>query len=180
MAEPHRTVGREGAPPSRTPAELARSYFAAVAARDVAAQLEHWHPEGIVDLVPLGIRRGEAEIGAFFRELYGAVPDLETIVDGIVADERHAVVQWRMSGHFTGGPFQGLDPTGGRIALRGVDVLEVEDGQIARNTAYYDGLEFARGAGMLPAQYSGAEKAMFAAFNGLTKARGAVRRARER
>ncbi len=179
MAEPQLSTGRDGAPSTRTPGELARSYFAAVAARDAAAQLEHWHPEGIVDLVPVGIRRGEAEIGAFFRELYGAIPDLETIVDGIVADERHAVVQWRMSGHFTGGPFQGLDPTGGCVALRGVDVLEVEHGMIVRNTAYYDGLEFARGAGMLPAQDSGAEKAMFAAFNGLTKARGTLRRARE-
>jgi len=180
MAEPQLSTGREGAPSARSPGELARSYFAAVAARDAGAQLEHWHPEGIVDLVPVGIRRGEAEIGAFYRELYGAIPDLETTVDGIVADERHAVVQWRMSGHFTGGPFEGLDPTGGRIALRGVDVLEFEHGTIVRNTAYYDGLEFARGAGMLPAQYSGAEKAMFAAFNGLTKARSALRRARER
>jgi steroid delta-isomerase-like uncharacterized protein len=162
------------------PEDLARSYFAAVGARDATAQLAHWHPEGIVDLVPVGIRRGEGEIGAFFRELYGAIPDLETIVDGIVADERRAVVQWRMNGHFTGGSFQGLDATGGRISLRGVDVLEVEDGKIVRNTAYYDGLEFARGAGMLPAQDSGAEKAMFTAFNGLTKARGALSGLRER
>jgi len=177
MTQPEITTAETG---DRGPAELARSYFAAVAARDAVAQLGHWHPEGIVDLVPVGIRRGEAEIGAFFRELYGAIPDLETIVDGIVADERRAVVQWRMNGHFTGGSFQGLDATGGRIALRGVDVLEIEDGKIVRNTAYYDGLEFARGAGMLPAQDSGAEKAMFPAFNGFTKAREALRSARER
>ena len=180
MAEPQISPERTGAPSAGTPADLARSYFAAVAARDASAQLAHWHPEGIVDLVPVGIRRGEAEIGAFFRELYGAIPDLETVVEAVVADERRAVVQWRMSGHFTGGPFQGLDPTGGRIALRGVDVLEVEDGRIVRNTAYYDGLDFARGAGMLPEQDSGAEKAMFTAFNGLTKARAALRAARER
>jgi predicted ester cyclase len=162
------------------PAEVARSYFAAVAARDAEAQLAHWHPEGIVDLVPIGIRRGQAEIGAFFRELYGAIPDLETLVDGIVADERCAVVQWRMSGHFTGGSFQGLDATGGRIMLRGVDVVEVEDSKVVRNTAYYDGLDFARGVGLLPRQDSGAERAMFGAFNGLTRARRALRAARGR
>ena len=180
MADPQITPESGGVSAAATTADLARSYFAAVAARDASAQLEHWDPEGIVDLVPVGIRRGEAEIGAFFRELYGAIPDLETVVDAIVADDRRAVVQWRMSGHFTGGSFQGLDPTGGRISLRGVDVLEIEGGTIVRNTAYYDGLDFARGAGMLPEQDSGAEKAMFTAFNGLTKARAALRAARER
>lgn len=174
------TAGRSPKKAPRRPAELAHSYFAAVAARDAAAQLEHWHPEGIVDLVPIGIRRGHAEICAFFAELYGAIPDLETIVDSVVADDRRAAVQWRMSGTFSGGSFQGLYPTGGRIAFRCVDVLEVEDGLILRNTAYYDGLEFVRGVGMLPEQDSGAEKAMFAAFNGLTRARGALRQARGR
>lgn len=180
MTSPETTPAENQGSGAGGPEELARSYFAAVAARDATAQLAHWDPEGIVDLVPVGIRRGEAEIGAFFRELYGAIPDLETIVDGIVADERRAVVQWRMSGHFTGGSFQGLDATGGRISLRGVDVLEVDHGKIVRNTAYYDGLDFARGAGMLPAQDSGAEKAMFTAFNGLTKAREALSGLRER
>lgn len=180
MTSPETTPAENQGSGAGGPEELARSYFAAVAARDAAAQLAHWDPEGIVDLVPVGIRRGEAEIGAFFRELYGAIPDLETIVDGIVADERRAVVQWRMSGRFTGGSFQGLDATGGRISLRGVDVLEVDHGKIVRNTAYYDGLDFARGAGMLPAQDSGAEKAMFTAFNGLTKAREALSGLRER
>ena len=180
MTSPETTLAENQGSGAGGPEELARSYFAAVAARDATAQLAHWDPEGIVDLVPVGIRRGEAEIGAFFRELYGAIPDLETIVDGIVADERRAVVQWRMSGHFTGGSFQGLDATGGRITLRGVDVLEVDHGKIVRNTAYYDGLDFARGAGMLPGQDSGAEKAMFTAFNGLTKAREALSSLRER
>lgn len=160
---------------TRSPGEVARSYFAAVAARDPAAMVEHWHSEGIDDLVPVRVLRGPGEIRALFEELFAAVPDMETIVDQVTADERRAALQWRMSGHFTGGSFQGLDPTGGRVALRGVDVLEVEDGLIVRNTAYYDGLDFARGVGMLPEQDSGAEKAMFAAFNGLTRARGALR-----
>ena len=179
MADPQITPER-GGPAAGTTADLARSYFAAVVARDASAQLQHWHPEGIVDLVPVGIRRGEAEIGAFFRELYGAIPDLETIVDAVVSDERRAVVQWRMSGHFTGGSFQGLDPTGGRISLRGVDVLEIENGRIVRNTAYYDGAAFARGVGMLPPLDSGAEKAMVTAFNAATRVRRSIARRRGR
>ena len=40
-----------------------------------------------------------------------------------------------------------------------------------RNTAYYDGMEFAREVGLLPPQDSGAERAMKGAVNAVTKAR---------
>ena len=39
------------------------------------------------------------------------------------------------------------------------------------NTAYYDGASFARQVGMLPAEGSGAERAMKGAFNAVTKMR---------
>ena len=49
-----------------------------------------------------------------------------------------------MRGTFTGEPFQDIDPTGKPVDMRGLDLLEVEDGKIVGNTAYYDGAEFAR------------------------------------
>ena len=49
--------------------------------------------------------------------------------------------------------------------------MEVEDGKIVRNTAYYDGAAFARGLGLLPQRDSQGEKAMLAAFNAVTKVR---------
>ena len=120
---------------------------------------EHWSEDGVDDIVPLGLLRGPEEIVAFFRELFAAVPDLETTVDRVVAGETQAAVEWRMTGNFTGGPFQGIDPTGRRIDIRGLDLLEIEDGEIVGNTAYYDGMTFARQVGMLPPEGSGAENA---------------------
>ena len=93
-----------------------------------------------------------------FRELFAAVPDLEMTVTRVVAGEREAAVEWRMTGNFTGGPFQGVDATGKRIELRGLDLLEVEDGEIVSNTAYYDGMAFARQIGLMPPQDSRAER----------------------
>ena len=88
-------------------------------------------------------------------------------------------MQWRATGTFTGAPFQGIEPTGRRIELRGTDCLEIDDdGKITRNTAAYDGAAFARGIGMLPPENSGAEKAMRGAFNAVTKLRKAVEGAR--
>jgi steroid delta-isomerase-like uncharacterized protein len=162
-------------PPRRKATEaLARSYFEAVAKRDPQAMAEHWKEDGVDDLVAVGPLRGTEEIVAFFRELFAALPDAETTVTRVVAGETQAVVEWRMTGNFSGGPFQGIDPTGRRIEIRGLDLLEIEDDQIVGNTAYYDGMTVARQMGLMPPESSSAENAMKSAFNASTKIRRAV------
>jgi steroid delta-isomerase-like uncharacterized protein len=168
-AKPRRRITRR-----KAVEEHARSYFEAVANRDTTAMAGHWRSDGVDDLVPLGPLRGTDEIVAFFRELFQAVPDIETTVTRVVAGETQAAVEWRMSGHFTGGPFQGVDPTGRRVEIRGLDLLEIEDGEIVGNTAYYDGMTFARQIGLMPPENSSAENAMKSAFNAATKMRRAV------
>ena len=155
----------------RSAEQVARSYFQALADRDAKGMASHWHPEGVDDLIAFGILRGPDEVRGFFDELFAAIPDSQAIVDRVVADDRNAAVQWRIRGTFSGGRFQGLDPIGKAVSMRGCDVLEVEDGLIVRNTAYSDGLDFARQIGMLPAQGSGVEKALYGAFNGMNKLR---------
>ena len=152
----------------------ARSYFDAVGRRDVEGMMEHWKEDGIVDLVPIGILRGRDEIAAFFTEMFTALPDAEMTVARVIAGQSDVAVEWRMTATFTGGPFQGIEPTGRPVELRGVDMIEVADGKNASNTAYYDGMAFARGAGLLPPQDSGAERAMRSAVNAATRLRRAV------
>lgn len=161
----------EAAADQAATAELARTYFSALMARDPDAMASYWHPEGIEDLVPVGVLRGPEGVRDFFRELFSAVPDAESVLERVTADERGAVNQWRMSGTFSGAPFQGIRPTGRRIEVRGADCLEFEDGKIVRNTVYYDAMEFARAIGMLPGRESRAERAMRAAFNAVTRVR---------
>ena len=154
--------------------ETVRSYFDAVIARDPAAMVEHWSEEGIEEILPVGIFRGPEEIKAYFTELFAAIPDFDMTIDRTLAHENNVLVQWRVSGTFEGGPLMGIDPTGRRLELRGLDWLEVEGEKIVRNTAFADGAALARGMGLLPPQGSAAEKTMFSAFNAFTKARGAV------
>ena len=154
--------------------EHARSYLSAAARRDAAGMGEHWDPDGVLDLVPLGIVRGREAIVESFRELFAAVPDMETVVGRLVPGEREVVVEWRMSGHFTGAPFQGIEPNGKYIELRGIDLIEIANGKHVTNTAYYDGMSFARQVGLMPPENSGAERAMKGAFNAVTKARRAI------
>ena len=68
----------------------------------------------------------------------------------LVAQDNKVAVRWRTTGTFCGSPFQGIEPTGARVELEGLDLLTVEDGLIHRNDAYYDGAQFARQIGLLP------------------------------
>ena len=152
----------------------ARSYIDAIGRRDVEALGAHWSEDGVEDLVPIGILRGREEVKDFFRSVFAAMPDAETTCLRVVAAETSAAVEWRMTGTFDGEPFQGVDPTGKPIDVRGLDLIEIEDGQIVSNTAYFDNMDFARQVGLMPPMDSGAERAMKSAFNAITKARRAI------
>jgi predicted ester cyclase len=171
MSPAEKTVQRKAV---RSPEEVVRSYFDAVIARDPAGMAEHWSEDGIEEILPVGIFRGPEEVKAWFTELFTAIPEFDMTLDRVLAHENDVLVQWRASGDFTGGPLMGIEPTGKRIELRGLDWLEVEGDKVVRNTAFADGAALARGMGLLPPQNSAAEKAMFTAFNTFTKARGAV------
>ena len=155
--------------------KVAEAYFQAAADRDPDAMASHWHAQGVDDMVPLGPLRGPGAVRSFFTELFAALPDSQFSVTQMIIDGQGATVQWRMRGTFTGAPFQGVEPTGRPIDLRGCDCLEVDgDGLITSNVAYYDGADFARQIGMLPAQDSGADRAMRASFNTVTRVRSAL------
>jgi ketosteroid isomerase-like protein len=156
--------------------DVVKDYFAALNRHDVTAAKQYLDPEVVEEISSVGVLRGPDEVGRFFDGLMKAVPDLELIVEGTTSEGDRVAIQWRMQGNFTGGPlFNGVQPTGGRVTMRGCDVIEVSGGRIVRNTAYQDGLELARSLGMMPPQDSAAERAMIGAFNGATKLRQAVR-----
>lgn len=158
----------------RTPAEVARAAFDAVTSKDPDGIVAFGAPDWVDDFVAVGEVRGHDAIRAFFRETFAAFPDFEIAVDRIVADATSAAVQWHATGTFTGGPFQGILATGRRVKLRGVDVMEVADGLIRRNTVYYDGASLARQIGMLPSQGSRGDRALVFVFN--AKSRLSLRR----
>jgi steroid delta-isomerase-like uncharacterized protein len=154
--------------------EKARSYFDAMDRRDAAGMAAHWREDGVEDIVPVGLMRGREELRDFFASMFAALPDARTTVTRLVAGEQSCAVEWRLEGTFDGAPYMGIEPTGKHVELRGLDLLELEDGELVSNTAYFDGAGFARQIGMLPPDGSGADRAMKSAFNALTKARRAL------
>ena len=151
-----------------------QEYYGALAERDLPRIVDLWSEEGVFDIVPLGVMRGRHEISGFFRELFDAVPDLETTIARVVPGEHEAAVEWRLSGHFTGEPFQGLEATGRYVEVRGLDLLEVADGKTVAVTAYYDEMSFARQVGAMPPRDSAADRALTTVLNAITRLRRAL------
>jgi steroid delta-isomerase-like uncharacterized protein len=160
------------------PAALMTASLSAIAAKDADALSATHHEDVVENFVVLGPIEGKANARAFFVELFAAAPDLEFTIERVMGiDETTAVGQWRMKGTLNGGPFQGIEPTGRVLDIRGIDVMEFENGLLRHNTIYYDGLSFARQVGLLPPAGSRRDKAIMGGFNALTRLKKTLRRA---
>jgi steroid delta-isomerase-like uncharacterized protein len=151
-----------------------RSYLEAMNNRDPEAMVAHWREDGVEDIVAVGVLRGRDELGDYFTSLFAAIPDAQTTITRLVAGEQSCAVEWRLEGTLSGAPLMGIEPTGAHVEIRGFDLIELEDDQIVSNTVYFDGMSIARQIGILPADGSGADRAMKSAFNAVTKLRRAV------
>jgi glyoxylase-like metal-dependent hydrolase (beta-lactamase superfamily II)/predicted ester cyclase len=149
---------------------VARRYFEAISSRDLDAAVAMWadggreNVRGQVDVTaPEGVRE-------FIGELLEAVPDLRFEVVGTTTEQDRCAVQWRLQGTFAGpGSLSGIQPTGDRITMEGIDLLTIRDGHIQSNDAFPDSIALPRQLGMMPPQGSTAEQRMAGAFNAKTR-----------
>ena len=154
--------------------ETVRAYYEAMDNRDVDAMVAMWGDEGVEDVVPIGVIRGRDELREFLSGLFAAMPDARTTIIRLIASEQDCALEWRLEGTFDGAAFLGIEPTGSRVELREVSVVDLKDGEIVGITAYFDGASYARQIKLLPPDGSGADRAMKGAFNAVTKMRRAV------
>lgn len=84
----------------------------------------------VVDHDPApGQASGVQGIKDFWTQFLTAFPDLKIQPEALVADEQHVTVVLTVSGTHQG-TFQGLEPTGQQIQVRGIQVGRFEDGKI--------------------------------------------------
>jgi len=149
-----------------TAREIALASVEGARARDPDRIVERAHTDDYADdFVAIGEFRGRDAVREFFAEMFAAFPDFEFTVERVAADSDAVAVKWHAHATFSGGRFQGIEPTGSRVLIRGCDFFEIEDGRIRRNTIYYDGASFARQIGLLPTKDSLADRAMLRLFN---------------
>jgi steroid delta-isomerase-like uncharacterized protein len=89
---------------------------------------------------------GHKELAAHF---YAAFPDLNHIIEDVVADEEKCAVRYVFHGTHEG-DFMGVVPTGKRISAEGVSVFMIDDGKITETRTVVDMLGIMQQIGGLP------------------------------
>ncbi|MGA8746201.1 MAG: nuclear transport factor 2 family protein [Solirubrobacterales bacterium] len=152
-----------------SPVERAGEVFETVLNQRDAEALRPYWADDLVEELPTGTYRGPEEMGAYFAEVFAALPDFHIEPERITGDGETVFVKWQMTGTFRGEPWQGIEPTGDQIALKGIDCFTFREGKIVHNAAVFDQVSFGQQIGMLPARDSLGERGMKAAFNARTK-----------
>jgi steroid delta-isomerase-like uncharacterized protein len=156
------------APPTQASnGELIRWSFERLNDRDVAPLREFW-TEDTVEHFPDRTCRGPDQIAQYFEDTFRALPDFHIEVVSLIEQGDDVFVQWHLTGTHEGS-LLGVEPTGKRLAIDGIDHFVVRDGKVVSNFVVTDQLAYARQIGMMPADGSAADRAMKAAFNARTK-----------
>jgi glyoxylase-like metal-dependent hydrolase (beta-lactamase superfamily II)/predicted ester cyclase len=155
--------------PRMSAESVVTEYFAALARRDAEAIAGLWAPDGVDHIASQVDAVGPNAVRAYFQELFAAFPDFALTVESTTAQDDRVAVHWKASGTMTG-PLWGVEPTGARVELEGIDVLRVEGDRLVRNDAVPDSMSVARQIGLLPPAGSPTEQRLFAAFNAGTRA----------
>ena len=157
--------------PDASPGAVVRWTFDVLNTHHAAPLRAVWTDE-TRERMPTATYRGPDEIEGYFDRLFAAVPDATLTMQGMAEQGDDVFVRWTLTGTHTGAAFEGIEPTGVRIDLDGVDHFTVRGGKIASNFVIFDQMQFARQVGLLPADGSRIDIGMKRGFNLLQRLRG--------
>jgi steroid delta-isomerase-like uncharacterized protein len=166
-------------PTTASNGELVRWAVEILNTRDVTPLRQLWTDES-VEHFPDRTCRGAGEIAEYFEQVLAALPDFHMEINEIAEQDEHVFVRWHLTGTHTGGPIQGIEATGRRIELDGIDHSVLREGLVVSNHIVFDQMSWARQIGLMPADGSGADRAMKTAFNAKTMLEKKIREVRER
>lgn len=161
-------------PTEGSKADLVRWSFDALNRRDLDA-LRKIFADDAVERFPDQTCHGPDEIVAYFERTQAGVSDWHIEAVAIAEQEDDVFVRWRLTGTHSG-TLLGIEATGKRLEIDGMDHFTIRDGKVVSNFVIVDQLQYARQIGMMPPQDSVGDKAFKAAFNARTKLVDAVRR----
>lgn len=94
-------------------------------------------PEAIFEDVPFGkVARGHAEMKAFWKETWTAIPDFTMELTSTLADAERGAAEWIMSGTQRG-EAEGIPATGASFRLRAATVVRFAGGKILHWSDYW-------------------------------------------
>jgi steroid delta-isomerase-like uncharacterized protein len=139
---------------------------------DAEALRQAFGPE-TYERFPTRTVRGADDLVAWWRGVFTALPDVVLTIQGMAEnDEGEVFLHWRLTGHHTGGDWEGIAPSGAAIDLDGMDHFTIADGRVASNFVVFDQMQFARQIGLMPADGSRLDAGLKWAYNAVQRRRG--------
>ncbi len=117
--------------------------------KDWAAYDELNAPDFVNLSAPPGVPADREGGKMFLTAFANAFPDSHIAVDDMIAEGDRVVTKKTMTGTHTG-EFNGIPPTGKRVAIQYVDILRLRDGQIIEHWLSMDQLSFMQQLGVIP------------------------------
>ena len=96
-----------------------------------------------------GVQRGRNAVKEMLLRYWQAFPDLYFTIQDIVAEENRIAISWYAEGTHQGS-IMNIPPTVHKVEVRGVSVIEVEEGLVARGQYIWDLAGMLRHIGLLP------------------------------
>jgi len=91
---------------------------------------------------------GRDNIAAYIRSTIDGIPDTKFTTVNVLATDSLAVVEWIWTGtNSVGWADMGIPATNKSLKLRGLSIMEIENGLITRNSDYWDWKSFLKGIG---------------------------------
>ena len=117
---------------------------------DMERVLSFYSPDCVgSDVGQAGLLRGHADLRTLLEMYWRAFPDLQFIVTNTVVQDSNMAIVWVAEGTHQG-PIMNIPPTGRKVEVRGMSVIEVEDGLVVRGQHIWDLAGMLRHMGLLP------------------------------
>ena len=118
---------------------IARRAYDAINRNDLDA-LEEMVDSDITDHDPApGQGPGLEGVKQYFSSLHAAFPDVHMDVEDMIAEGEKVVARVSVSGTHQG-EFLGIEPTGNRVTIKGIDILRITDGRVVEHWGNFDDL----------------------------------------
>ncbi|HEV2128732.1 MAG TPA: nuclear transport factor 2 family protein [Thermomicrobiales bacterium] len=137
----HLSLAQESTPPvspGNIPPEL-QSWVDGWEATNAEQIASTYAEDAVVEVVPFGtVLRGREAIEQYYAAYFGAFDAPSARITGLFTAGDQAAAEWTFQGGYEG-QLPGLPPgEGQQVSLRGVNVMEVSDGQIVVERIYTD------------------------------------------
>jgi len=95
------------------------------------------------------LQRGRASVREMLLTYWKAFPDLQFRVESTVTEESRIAISWLAEGTHQG-TIMNIPATGHKVEVRGVSIIDVEDGLVVRGQYIWDLAGMLRHMGLLP------------------------------